>query len=363
MDRNIYRLSNEVEMDLDQYKAENISEAEVNNIRQYVKSQGRDNGNKPVKKPSKRNNIYRKAAAAILLCLGTGAIFNNEVYAFVERVSYKLTSIWELDNVDKYVNVINTSQQAHGYTITLNEVILDHDELIVCQTIKGDEKLGDYLLGTGRLKIDGAYIDTGGSGGGDLVDEYTQEEIFYYSISEGQLSMDGSHEIEYSITGLRPLADAEEIKGDWTFRFTVTGDELSKDTVRVAMNDEINLPEGLALKFTRYSANKVNQKIYFRIIGDYLDFNCDMELRGMDDLGNLVVFYMSSISEGEGVFKVDTSENGYISEDAKQLVLSLYTAEMPLASGQMNSVYELYEGNGLDRKEGQEIIVNIVGLK
>ena len=360
MKQDIYRLANEVEMDSDRYQDDGITELETKRIEQYVKQNAPDH-KEP--KNDRRNNRPRKiaAAAAVLLCVGAGMMFNSEVYAFVEQVSYKISSIWELNNVDKYVNVINTSQQDQGYTVTLNEVILDHDELIICQTITGPGKLDDYVLANGSLKIDGKRIDTGGSGGGEVIDDYMQEDIFYYSIPKDQLSMNGSHDIEYSITELGQFAgtDVVNIKGNWTFRFTVTGEELSRDTVQVEMKDEVVLSEGLSLKFTKYSGNAVNQKIYFNIIGDYLDFNCDMELRGVDDLGNPVVFFMSSISDGEGVFKVDTSENGYINKDAKRLVLSLYTAEMPLTSGRMNSTYELFKETKNGQEAGKEIIIDI----
>ena len=348
---NIYDLSNQVEMDLDQYEQEEISEIEIKQIRRHVRTHA-----------PKHKGRKKIAAAAVILCLGVGMLFNNEVYAFVEQVGYKISSIWELRDVEKYVNVINTSRQDQGFTITLNEVILDNDELIICQTVKGDAKMADYTLATGSLKIDGKRVDAGGSGGGEMVDEYTLEEIFYYSLSGNQLSLEGSHEIEYSITELSRFSGIErdDIKGDWTFRFTVTGDELRKDTVTADMDDRIALTDGLTVIFDRYSANLVNQKIYFHLEDINEEFGHDMELRGHDDLGNPVVFYMSQYRMGDGIFKVDTSENGYINQDAKRLELSLYIAKWPEDSGRSNSVYELAGEGMAGETSGPKIVIDIV---
>ena len=85
-----------------------------------------------------------------------------------------------------------------------------------------------------------------------------------------------------------------------------------------------------------------------------------MELRGSDDLGNQVVFYMNSLREGDGIFKVDTSENGYIDEEAEKLVLPLYTAAMPLTDGRQNSVYVQHGEGRTDKGAEDKIIINIV---
>lgn len=349
MDKNIYKLLNEVEMELNDYESESVSKLEIKKIQKYVQ--------KHEMKIGSRNKI---AAVAALLCLATGVLFSNEVYAFVSQIGYKISYIWDLNNVDKYVNVVNTSQQDNGYTITLNEVILDHDELIICQTVRGDERLPRIMTADGTLKIDGKRIDEGGGGGGKPIDEYTYEEIFYHRISDSYIGMNDSHEIQYSISEITVFTDSgmEKVKGNWSFRFTVTGEELKKDTVNVDMDDTVAISDKHSIVFEQYSANMVNQKIYFHCADNYEDFDYDMELRGYDDLGNQVVFYMSSFRDNKGVFEVETSVNGCINEEAKRLVLSLYIVEMPVESG--NSVYEegVYETEA--SKAGQEITINIV---
>lgn len=357
MDKNIYRLLNEIEMDVDQYDEEEMNESEIKNIEKNMKQHMRAGA------------IWKKAATtAAVLCLGMGMLFNKQGYAFAESISHKISSIWQLHNVDKYVDVVNTSQQDQGYIVTLNEVIMDNDELIISQTIHNGRGLEKEVWTQGELKVNGEKIsDMTSSDEVIPVDDYTQISIDCVNISDIQLNSYGSYEIEYNIFGLDNGHDV--INGNWTFHFTVTGEELRKDTVELILDDKINLPNGDVVVLEKYSSNPVTQKIYYRMLynSEYND-EYFIILRGCDDAGVPVKFSRFDYDYGQGVFKVADwafeweYEGEYplfehsIRESAKQLILTPYLVKFP-ENIPPNTEFMLSEAD--EERLDYEIIINI----
>lgn len=363
MDRNIYRLLNEVEMDVNQYKEEEMNEIEIKKTEKYIKQH-------------MRKGIFWKkkiAATVAVLCLGTGLLFNKQVYAFAESVGYKISSVWNLHNVEKYINVVNTSQQDQGYTITLHEVILDNDELIICETIHNDSGSGELLHEQGEIIINGVKISDMSNGELEMIDDYTQVSVLCYNISDMHLNDYESHEIKYNILGLDYIYKSEDmIKGDWSFHFTATGEELRKDTVEILLDEKINLPNGDVIVLEKYVSNPITQKIYYRAL-DIDNFEhgvYNIKLRGYDDTGVPVQFYSSTFGNGEdgdqGIFKVDNSTYEWeyeginespiyehsIRSSAKQLVLTPYIMREPQMPGYIPQEED-------EERLDQEIIINI----
>lgn len=337
MDKNIYRLLNEIEMDVDQYDGEEMNESEIKNIEKNMKQHMRAGA------------IWKKAATtAAVLCLGMGMLFNKQGYAFAESISHKISSIWQLHNVDKYVDVVNTSQQDQGYTVTLNEVIMDNDELIISQTIHNGRGLEKEVWTQGELKVNGEKISYMTSTDEVIpVDDYTQVSIDCVNISDIQLNSYDSYEIEYNILWLDIGLDNghDVINGNWTFHFTVTGEELRKDTLEIILDDKIYLPNGDVFVLEKYTSNPVTQKIYYRILYNS-EYNAEyfITLRGYDDAGVPVKFSRFDYDYGLGVFKVADwayeweYEGEYplyehsIRDSAKQLILTPYFGKDPVLS-------------------------------
>lgn len=332
MNKELYRLLNEIQIDLEEYEPEHISAFEKKRIERNI-----------MKKNNKNRNFHKIAASAlVVVCIGTGVMFNNDVYAFVETVKYKLTSIWDIENVDKYGSIVNTSEKDKGYTVTLNEVVLDNDELIISKTISSEFSLGEFCHTDAYIKINGKTLISGMSGASKLIDEFTEESIEIYDISRINLKHDAENKIEYNIKRITTYDNnIESIEnGNWNFSFMATGAQLITDTLNINLNEKIVLPNDRSISLTKYTSNSINQKIYFDIDNKEKSLEYQMELRGTDDLGNDVVFYISQIRDAKGLFKVETIDNGYINDDAVKLTLIPYAAKNPNKSGRMNSDYE-----------------------
>lgn len=342
MDKDIFRLLNEVETDLEQYQEEPLLPLEKKRIQKRVFGNFKHRG-----------RGFKLAAAGIMtVFISTGIMFNQDIYAFVESVTYKVASIWDLGGLDNYVNVVNKSETDKGCKITLNEVILDNDELIISSTITGEDKIGSLVLMDGILKINGKMVTLGASGALKTIDEYTQESIEIYDIPNSNVKLTGNNKIEYKIKKIY-LADEAgthtELTGDWSFSFMASGEQLIIDTVTVPLNHTITAPDGRQITLTKYTGNSVGQKIYFDIADekgmDYL-----FELRGQDDLGNEINFAVSDMNKKNGRFKISTMENAHLDSNASSLTLYPYYVEMTRKSGQMESDYQ---------KIDQQIVIDI----
>ena len=134
------------------------------------------------------------------------------------------------------------------------------------------------------------------------------------------------------------LKDKEEsIKGNWEFEFTANGGELSANTNVIPVEYQFAI-DGTQYSLNEYRYNPVSQKITGEIKSKERN-NYDIELRGSDNLGNEVVFYLSRSSKDEMVFKYEDIK-GDLSDDIESISLTPYAVKFPEKSGRMNSDFK-----------------------
>lgn len=243
-------------------------------------------------------------------------------------------------NLDDYKTLINSSITKNGVTIQLNEVIIDNNEVIVSSTIKSDFKLDEGgIYPFGYLYVNGK-LASGAGGSGRAIDDYTFESVTIYRLDEelplGTLDIKLKH--KYMLNG------AKEIKGPWNFEFTASGEQLSIDTIENNINYDFILNNNQKITLNKYTINGVGQKIYYSI--ENKTENYQLELRGLDDLGNEVTFYQSYENNENGLLKPYPQ----ISDKAKILTLTPYAVPFPKESGEANKDY---------KKVGEQFTINI----
>lgn len=123
-----------------------------------------------------------------------------------------------------------------------------------------------------------------------------------------------------------------------TLEFTTSGDELKADTSTVSLNNIYSLPNDTFITFNRYTSNAVGQKIYFTSTDNSGDYS--VILKGTDDLGNPVEFYTSNYDGTTGKMVVDTTENGYVSDQASSLTLTPYATKLADSDGEESDNYK-----------------------
>ena len=94
------------------------------------------------------------------------------------------------------------------------------------------------------------------------------------------------------------------------------------------------LENGQKVTLNEYRSNDIGQNIYYSV--ENKDKVYDIELRGNDDIGNEVMFYITYESKVEGVLKNKTP----IWEGAKLITLTPYAVEFPKKSGKMPDNYK-----------------------
>lgn len=334
--KDIYSLLNEVDTDLDSYIREELEEREkvimIDNIRQM-------SGNKY--KSKKRRYTTIAACAMIAVLLVSTISFNDTAYASVKSIVWQISDFLGVEkNLDDYTTVIGSEVKDKGYAITLNEVILDKDQLIVSSYIKADEKIDEGgLMEFADVYINGKKASVAGGGGEKYIDEYTVSSVMEYELED----VNTNDNLEIQILYNSILRNAQEIKGKWDFHFKADGQKLAADTTYINLNNKFTLPNGSEVVLKEYTSNDLGEKIYFELDNwNYKkDPMYDLKLVGTDNLGNKVEFELSYMKGQEkiGRFNLSSICEG-IGEEVDSITLKPYAVKMPEKSGRMSHDFE-----------------------
>ncbi|WP_027626150.1 DUF4179 domain-containing protein [Clostridium lundense] len=344
MKNDIYTMLNDADINLEQYKKDDFNDIEKKNLK--VKFRKSINSKKPYKR-----NIAVAAAVALVLTVG---ILGNNAYVYATRVSNiigrDIGSLLGIQkNLDEYKTVVNKSVTNKGITVKLNEVILDGNQLNVSYNISSNEKLegGRSWMPFFTVYINGKKASNGAGGSDTIVDDYTTEGVMTYDLDKVNLSGD----LNIKILCKSMILDNKEKKGTWSFEFKTNGDQLKIDTREIALNNKFILENGKEYTLTKYTDSALGQKIYASSSTANLKTKSayDIELRGNDDLGNKVSFYMNYDIKNEALFKT-----GKINVGAKTLTLTPYAAKYPEKSGRMDGEY---------KKVGDKFTIDLSKLK
>lgn len=187
-------------------------------------------------KIAKRSSI----AAAILLVLLIGGGIASPVLA----KNIPINSISQMLN-DKhgyhgeytsYSQVVDKSVTDSGITITINEALADDSKLILGYTIKSNSRIkGLEVVGLTRLVEVNGSTAGGRNATGQYLDDTTfmgSDEVSYHSSSTSDIL-----KVDLKID------DIMGIKGKWNFAFTVSKDELVKNSTVFKTNNIVDLPD------------------------------------------------------------------------------------------------------------------------
>lgn len=242
-------------------------------------------------------------------------------------------------NLDEYTTVINKAITDNSITVKLNEIILDGNELTVSYNINSNKKLekNEAWHAFNDIYVNGKQVSTGSGGIGRNIDDYTTQAVETYYLNNDDLSGDLNIKI---LCSTMLLSDMQK-KGSWNFEFRTNGNQLKIDTKEILLNYKFALENGEEYTLKKYTDNALGQKIYASTSTSSLKTkpNYAVILKGTDDLGNKVEFYVSH-GDKEGVlFKIENID-GNLNEKAKTLTLAPYAAKIPDKSGEMNSEYK-----------------------
>lgn len=326
MNDKIYTLLNDMDHQTEQYGHFEADFAEVKKWRKSFLSRSAGTGHNWLK--------YIAAAACAALVITVVAPVRQTVFASVNAFIYSLSELLGIQkDLEPYSTVVGKSITKNNTTVTLNDVILDDNVLLISYTTEAAEDLTDPAvsadyIGYESVYINGRQVSVAASGEIETVDEHHMVSCLEIELEDIDPTKQMDMKISFNVNN-------EKIG---SISFTASGEELLAQTRTTDLNESFTLPDGNELTLSRYTASDVNQKIYFNSTSEYLNY--DIKLQGKDDLGNDVEFCVRFFGHGEGRMEVSTIDNGYINENASALTLTLYAAEMPEESGKMSSDYQ-----------------------
>lgn len=331
MKNNIYDIINDGKFENEDYDFEVLNDIEKKKYKKIIR--------KSIDRSMVKTRRYKGIAAVMVFAvLGTGFLGTDVGAQVMIEVSESIGSALRVNkNIDDYKTVINKCVSDKGVNIQLNEVILNKNQLIISTDISSDKKLEEYdsyhpqeivYINNKKVKI------TGATGSSRNIDEYTTESVMEYDLdSLDESDLTGDIDVKIVYTNVSTFSE-NTIRGKWKFEFKTNGDALKKDTYEKNLDYEFLLDNGEKITLEKYTSNAVSQNIYASVENINKKESYDIILKGHDDLGNEVEFYVSRGREGYLDFKYDNYHKN-IDDNAKTLTLLPYAVKMPEQSGKM----------------------------
>jgi hypothetical protein len=345
--KNVYEILNYIDIDSEEYGREALNDME----KQGLKSVFRRN--------VKREASFRKfrtvaaVAAIMVMTLGflSGTSFGKNVYGAAQskiaEISYSIgKALGTEKDIEPYVNVVNQVVEVNGVEVKLSEVIIDKDELIF-SLITDTNKVVDGIRFNWDIFINGKRLKNYGVAGssGKMGDSETVFSEIYLVEAKG-IELNENLDIKIVLKELNYLTGTseEKIKGRWEFEFTANGSELMANSYAQAVGYSFDIGEQ-SYTLEEFRCNPVNQKITGKKITDKSQASprasYDIELRGHDNLGNEVVFYLASVSGEDLMFRNSRGlSEGDLLDEITWIALTPYAVKFPEESGKMSNDYK-----------------------
>ncbi len=291
MKNDIYDLLNDIDNQIDTFETVDITSTDLKNWKQSFALK---------KKTSVKKHTWKKYAAAaaafIILLGGSSAPVRQNVYAQSQQIMESLsTLLGTKEDLSPYSTVVGKSISKNGITITLNEVILDGHSLII--SYKTKIKDSSVLKKSNIKTITELPIDIDLTIAGEPIVESVGicstpiDKLTSISESEIQLNDSSilSEKADFTIN-FSTLDKSNTSIGK--LKFAASGKELNAKTTNVALNHSFTLPNKTKITLKNYRSNIVNHQISFTISKNNTGLSGDIILKGKDDLGNPVEFYL-----------------------------------------------------------------------
>ena len=305
------------------------------------------------KKENWRPKWWSKAAAAcVIVTLGSVIFSNPHIQASIKNITLSIgETLGFPKSIESYTEVLNTSKEDKGITVTLKEVVLDNGVLLTkvhaektSSGQKGTDDVQDaWTFANTQLNIDyqkttinGQKIEEYESGhylpysDEDLLNTGLDENV-YDAVLESRFSLDedlGENPEVHLVLGAYQNENlGEDYFAEFEFDFSIPHAELMKQTVHKKLEDiSIKTEEG-TVKLTDFSMNKLQSIIAAEIpeeLEEKLYKGNEMMLMGTDSKGNQVQYELSNESgDGKPHWSFKTSFWGMYQLDSDGPVLLL----------------------------------------
>ncbi|WP_195266254.1 DUF4179 domain-containing protein [Clostridium sp. 1001275B_160808_H3] len=278
--KNIYDKFNKSEMNLDEYEELCFNEEEINIIKKRLNS----------KLNKKRKHNYKPLVATLAGIFIFSILSNNDVVsAGIENISRNLRQYFSKEinrNFSEYITPIGTTVTDKNISITVNEIIVDEDLIIINETLdysklteedgllfKNKERYTRSQETDVEVNINGKISKQAYSDLYNVSDDVINM-ISIYSFNDINLDNTLDIKIKYKFydfvpNEMEPNSDTVyPIEGNWNFNFSIGADEIKKSIKKVELseNNSIEMPNGDIVKITEVSKSDISFKFRYEII-------------------------------------------------------------------------------------------------
>lgn len=240
---------------------------------------------------------------------------------------------------------VMASDTKNGYTIQIENILLDKDEFIINWKLISDKPLIDgvtTMLGKSQIYVNDKFVTEYNAGDSKKSDEHTMKYRFFHgfddsvdrSIFKGELNIKIVwNEIYNFADEENNISDPdfkEEVKGPWNFNFKVKAEDIKLKEESKEIDEKFKLDDDTRFELKKYVISQMDAKIEAKTINSE-NINVgenkfyDIRLRGKDDKENNVEFYLSGYSNDFGTFVANADDYDKI-KNARYLKLIPYGA-------------------------------------
>jgi len=249
--KDIYELLNYAEIDLKDFDETPLDDIYKKKLKKRVHQQLKSSGN------SFRRIVKLAAVAVSIISLTAFASFKiNPTFATgIPVVGSMIKNITGYGNkeFDKYTSVINKTIEKDGFKVTLNEIMLDNNQLRIATTFKSDVNMKNKMVSAHlpQVSIDGKILGvSGASGVGESIDNYTFVAVDTLDVYDVKIPSTMNIKIAYeNIQFMGENAEEQTIKGPWEFKANISKEEIQSKTKKIKINENVKYKDiGMDIK-------------------------------------------------------------------------------------------------------------------
>lgn len=323
MMKDVYELLNDVDIDLSQYEEVKLTDIEKKRIKKRVHQN---------LKVSIIPKVSKVIAAVLCVLVVAGFTLAKTAPTFAEGIPVvgkiiKHITGYDYAEFDKYTSVINKDVDKSGVTATLNEVMLDENQLRIASTFKSDVKFEGMsaLVRFPEIYINGKYLNVGGGATGQFLDSNTYLNVDTIDIHNVKVPDNISMKVVYNEVQILDEKGNEnkKITGPWVFEFNVSKSEIEKNTKVIKLNNTVAFSNiNMNLKELRITPLTTN--LTYKLKGDK---SANFIIK--DDKGNELIEEGSGYGTDGLIGGIKGEYEGYsnfsaVSKEAKKLYIIPY---------------------------------------
>ncbi len=343
MMKDLYDLLSEIDMDVVDIEPVEVSEFERENGKRKLMNSIKSDKRKRTSKYLRKSLIGLAASICIIV------IFTNTNLGAMALEKIHEILFVDFDKVENVVKEdgakVMASDSKNGYTIQLENILLDKEEFVINWKMVSDEPIMDGVTpmpGQSKIYVNDKLVTEYNAGDSKKCDEHTMKYRFFHgfddsvdrNIFNGELNIRIVWDQVYNLPdeghNITDPNFKEEVTGPWEFNFKVNAEDIKLKEDSKEISGEFKLDNDTKFELERYVTSQMETRIEAKTINSaninvFENKFYDVRLRGKDDTGNNVEFYLSGYSNDFATFVVDANDYDKV-KNAKYLKLTPYGA-------------------------------------